>query len=370
MKILHVYKTFLGESYGGIEQSIAQIACSSSHDIEHKVVSLSKNNNEVEIIAHGVPNLCFKQELNLASNGMSLSLLKNFNKLTQNFDLIHYHFPWPWADFMHLYCQIKKPSIVTYHSDIVRQKFLSWLYKPLMYQFLSSVNQIIATSPNYLSTSPVLKKYMNKVKVIPLGLNKNYYPNPTQEEHDFWENKYGKHFFLFIGTMRYYKGLHILLEALKNTNFPVLIVGSGPLENELKLKAQKLHLNQVHFLGQISETSKMVLLKLCIAMLFPSNFRSEAFGISLLEGAMLGKPLISSELGTGTSYINIHNKTGIVIQPNDSDALKHAIQFLWENPKEQARMGKNASDRFQELFTSDKMAKEYKKIYIETINTF
>jgi len=370
MKILHVYKTFFDEGYGGIEQSITQIATSSGVDIQHKVLSLSKINHKLEVISHGILNLNYKKDFNIASNAISFSLLKDFKQVTKDIDLIHYHFPWPWADFMHLFCQIKKPAIVTYHSDIVRQKFLSKLYMPLMYKFLSSVSHIIATSPNYLSTSLVLNKYINKVSVIPLGLNRNNYPPPTNESYDYWKKKYGGKFLLFIGTMRYYKGLHILLDAIKNTNFTVLIVGTGPLEKKLQIQAQHLNLKQIHFLGEISESEKITLLNLCIAVVFPSNIRSEAFGISLLEGAMFGKPLISSEIGTGTSYINIDGSTGIVVPPNDSYSLRNAIQYIWENPHEQKRMGTNAFTRFEELFTAQKMSNSYREIYLKTINNF
>ncbi len=116
-------------------------------------------------------------------------------------------------------------------------------------------------------------------------------------------------------------------------------------------------------MGQVAEKDKIVLLELCLAVLFPSHLRAEAFGISLLEGAMAGKPLISSEIGTGTSYINIHGETGLVVPPGDPLALRNAMQFIWEHPQEAAVMGKNAALRYQELFTGEKMVTEYEKIY-------
>ena len=369
MNILHVYKTFLNDTFGGVEQTIYQMAKANDPRFSHTVLSLSKDWQETEITHEGIKNLCYKENFSIASNSISFSLLRDFNKIAQKTDVIHYHFPWPFADVLHLFWRIKKPSVLTYHSDIVRQQQLLFFYRPLMNRFLSSVDRIVATSPNYLASSLTLQKYKDKVSAIPIGLNKASYPVPTAEQSTYWRNRYGNRFFLFIGVLRYYKGLHILLDALKNTTFPVLIVGTGPLEEELKVYANKLNLTHVHFLGRLSDTDKMALLDLCLSVLFPSHLRSEAFGISLLEGAMMGKPLISAEIGTGTSFINVNGETGFVIPPDDAVALRDAMQFIWDNPRESALMGENAAARYQALFTGDRMVAEYGKVYEDIVSS-
>ncbi|MFT4060079.1 MAG: glycosyltransferase [Legionella sp.] len=365
MNILHVYKTFLNDTFGGVEQTIYQIAKTKNALFNHSVLSLSKNYHNTSAEHHGVKNICYRENFSIASNSISFSLLRDFRRLVAHVDVIHYHFPWPFADIMHLFWRVKKPAVLTYHSDIVRQKQLMFFYRPLMNRFLKSVDKIVATSPNYLESSPVLQKYKHKVATIPIGLDKTYYPEPDKEQCEYWSKRFGNKFFLFIGVMRYYKGLHILLKALQNTQFPVLIVGTGPLEEELKNYAQKLNLTNVHFLGMLSDNDKIVLLNLCTAVIFPSHLRSEAFGITLLEGAMAGKPLISSEIGTGTSYININGKTGFVVPPADADALRQAMQYLWDNPHECITMGLHAQARYQELFTNEKMLLAYEQVYEE-----
>jgi rhamnosyl/mannosyltransferase len=96
--------------------------------------------------------------------------------------------------------------------------------------------------------------------------------------------------------------------------------------------------------------------------------RSEAFGISLLEGARYGKPMISSEIGTGTSFINIDHQTGIVVPPSSPKDLNAAMTYLWNNPDAAARMGLNAFDRYQKLFTADKMCQAYATLYQRLID--
>jgi rhamnosyl/mannosyltransferase len=196
-------------------------------------------------------------------------------------------------------------------------------------------------------------------------LDKAGYPTPSKERLKYWREIVGPKFFLFVGVIRYYKGLHILIEAAKGTDYPIVIVGAGPIEKELKAQASQLGIKNIHFLGQLSDEDKSALLTLCYAVVFPSHLRSEAFGISLLEGAMYGKPMISSEIGTGTSYININRETGLVVQPSDPNAFREAMRMLWENPNIAIAMGKRAEQRYWDLFTADKMAASYATLYKE-----
>ncbi len=365
INILHVYKTFLNDTFGGVEQVIAQIAMTpNTSDYCHTVVSLSKNPGTDTKNCFGIKNIRYRESLNIASNTMSFDLLRDFSRIVEPYDVIHYHFPWPFADLLHGFSRIKKPSVLTYHSDIVRQKKLLFFYRPLMHRFLHAMDYIVATSPNYFATSEVLSQYKSKVRVIPIGLNKENYPIVPLDRDAYWRQRFGDRFFLFVGVLRYYKGLHILLDALKNTNFPVVLVGTGPIEAELKARATALNLNHVHFVGQVSEVDKVALLRLCTSVVFPSHLRSEAFGVSLLEGAMFGKALISAEIGTGTSYINVHEKTGLVVPPDDPIALSQAMFFIWENPDRAKLMGQAAAARYWNLFTGHQMITEYEKIYI------
>jgi rhamnosyl/mannosyltransferase len=228
---------------------------------------------------------------------------------------------------------------------------------------LKSVDSIVATSPNYRVTSDLLQRHQNKVEVIPIGLDRKLYPSVDAERSLYWKNALGDKFFLFVGVLRYYKGLNILLDALALGDLPTVIVGAGPIEYELKVKAESLGLNNVTFLGQVSEEDKVALINLSFAIVFPSHLRSEAFGISLLEGAMYGKPMISSEIGTGTSFINSDQETGIVVSPSSPKDLHAAMSYLWNNPKVAERMGHKAIARYEKLFTADKMCQSYKALY-------
>lgn len=364
MRVLHLFKTYYPESMGGIEQTIFQLCegCQ-PHGIESEVLTLSANPQppRLQVKSHWVHRA--KLNLSLASTGFSLSAFRQFRQLSQNADIIHYHFPWPFMDLLHFSVGLSKPTVVSYHSDIVRQKLLLRLYSPLMHRFLRSVDQIVTASPNYLATSDVLARYHEKTRILPYGLDKASYPAADAAQLGAWQHRFPDGFFLFVGVMRYYKGLHILLDACQGMDYPVVIVGAGPMEKSLRTQAKTLQLTNVHFVGPLPDPDKVALLQLCRALVFPSHLRSEAFGISLLEGAMFGKPMISSEIGTGTSYINIHGETGLVIPPANPTALRDAMQRIWGDTAMAEQMGLAAGRRYWQLFTAERMGEDMAALY-------
>jgi rhamnosyl/mannosyltransferase len=364
MRVLHFYKTAFPETVGGIEQVINQIAIGANKlGIQTDVLSLTSERVERNIEIDGYLAHRARLDFHIASTGFSASVFWRFSQLAKTADVIHYHFPWPFMDVVHFVTRVKKPTIVTYHSDIIRQKHLLKIYRPLKNKFLADVDRIVATSPNYLETSNVLTRFKDKVSIIPIGIDKMTYPVPTQDRLQYWSRIFPSRFFLFVGVIRYYKGLHILVEAAKGTDYPIVIVGAGPIEQELKAQVANLGIRNIHFLGKLNDTDKVSLLMLCYGVLFPSHLRSEAFGVSLLEGAMFGKPMISSEIGTGTTFINIADETGLVVPPSDHLALRQAMQYLWTHPDQAAEMGRRAQDRYLKYFTADRMAEAYVKLY-------
>ena len=369
MRILHFYKTSFPDTIGGVEQTINQIARGAAKfGVETDVLSLTGERDTSTIDIDGYRTHRARLNFELASTGFSWSAFPRFAQLARAADLVHYHFPWPFMDIVHFATQMRKPTVVTYHSDIIRQKSLLRLYRPVQQRFLASVDRIVATSPNYLATSGVLERFANKVDVIPIGLDKTTYPTPAADRVASWRQRLGDKFYLFVGAIRYYKGLHILLEAARGLDYPIVIVGAGPIEVELKAQAASLGLTNIRFLGHLPDADKVALLQLCYAVVFPSHLRSEAFGVSLLEGAMYGKPLISSEIGTGTTYINIADETGLVVAPSEPAALRQALVALWNDPARAAAMGRRAEARYWRHFTADQMVRSYIKLYGDLIN--
>ncbi len=368
MKTLNVYRTYFPDPPGGLQEAIRQICLSTQKfDIQNEIFTLSKKPTPRLIQAPEATIYREKSWMAPASCDIGgIKAFMEFNRLSASADLIHLFHPWPFAELLNLVVNKSKPRLLTYISDVVRQKQLGKIYLPLMNKTLDNVDLIVANCPNYVKTSPVLSKtkFEHKIKVIPLGIDQASYPvidNPIESLHRFHFDK-TKPFFLFVGVLRYYKGLHTLLEAAKNTSQAIVIAGSGPEEARLKQMAAELQLSNVFFIGSITNEEKVALLKLCTALILPSHLRSEAYGMVLVEASMYGKPMISCEIGTGTSFVNLHHQTGFVVAPENPTQLSDAIHQL-SDVSTSTTFGIQARQRYDELFSGIALGKAYSDAY-------
>src|SRR5262245_10062711 len=226
MKVLHFYKTYLPDAHGGAQQVIYEICEGTKrYGIDCEVLALTSHESDTHMV--GRHRVHFQRRVaKFASTDLSMSAVGRFRELAANADVVHYHFPWPMMDVAHFLVLHGKPSVVTYHSDIVRQRFLYSFYRPIMHKFLASAATIVATSAAYVRTSPVLRRYRDKVRVIPIGIDDAPLRHPDPALLQRWRAKVGSGFFLFIGVARYYKRLDVLLEAARGTGMPVVIAGA------------------------------------------------------------------------------------------------------------------------------------------------
>ena len=369
MRVLHVYKTYLPETFGGSEQVIRQLCDGTTRlGIENEILTLTAQRAPSVSQYEGQRVHRLPRTIEIASTGFATALIPTLARLAPQFDLIHYHYPWPFMDLAHFAARVQKPSLVSYHADIFRQKNLLKLYRPLQHRFLQSVARIVTTSPNYFASSKTLQRYRDKVVMITYGLDRALYPAPTSALLDQWRTRCGTRFFLFVGVLRYYKGLQFLLDAVAETDMPVVIVGAGLEEQALRQQAMRRGHRNVLFVGAVSDEDKIALLTLCHAFVFPSHLRTESFGISMLEAAMFGKPMISCEIGSGTSYINLDGETGLVVPPHDAAALGAAMRRLWHDSALAQTMGARAALRYQKIFTAETMARRYVALYHEVVD--
>ena len=356
-RVLHCYRTFYPESQGGLEQVILELAQKTDRC---GVLTLADVPAQHKL--HGqLPVLSKKRWLSIASCCIGPGLIRALYRLKPS--LLHFHFPWPFGDLAYLLAGRSRPLVITYHSDIVRQRFLGALYRPLMKRFLARADRIVATSQNYVESSPILAAYKDKVEVIPLGISEQGYPELSNDWLAATEQRFGRDFVLFVGVLRYYKGLEFLIRAAAGQPYRVVIAGKGPELGRLKAMAQELGAKNIVFAGFVSDEEKVALMRLCRAVVFPSHLRSEAFGVTLIEGLMYGKPLISCEIGTGTSFVNLDGETGHVIPPASPAALSDAMADLMSDSTKAERMGRAGRMRYEKLFTGERMAAAYQELY-------
>lgn len=368
MRVLHFYRTYLPETQGGAEEAIHQICLATKKlGVENRVLSLARVSQKTEIQREEAFVVQVPLQMEPASCSMGVETFREYREQARWADVIQVHYPWPFADLVHVVSGVQKPVVVTYHSDIIRQNLLEKLYSPLRALFFRKVNRFVATSPNYLESSKLLQGLSERSDVIPLGLDPASYSPPSAEACDHVVSHYGEGFFLFVGVLRYYKGLRFLVDAAAQTGLPVVIAGHGPEQQALRDQARASGAKSIKFTGFVSDDVKQALMANAKAVVFPSCERSEAFGVTLLEGQMHGLPLITCDIGTGTSYVNRHGETGIVIPACDSKALAEAMQEIEQSPVRAREMGLAGRERFNSLFSGDQVGERYLGVYRQVL---
>ena len=294
---------------------------------------------------------------------ISFDFFRLFKKLVKSVDIVDFHHPFPLGDLAILLSKPKK-FVVHYHSDIVRQKILAPFLKPLTLNTLRKSDIILVSNPNLIKTSSYLRRFKNKCRVVPFGIDFNALSmGIKQEKIDKIKNKYGA-FVLFVGRLNYYKGLQYLIEAVKDIGINLVIIGEGSQEEALKKIVSELGTQEkVYFLPFQKREDLINFYQAAEVFALPSIFRSEAFGIVLIEAMACATPLVSTELGTGTSWVNQDGKTGFVVPPKDSNALKIAIKQIIENKELAQKMSQAGIDRAKEKFDLETMLIDVEKIY-------
>ena len=294
---------------------------------------------------------------------LSFSFLKLFRKLRNNYQILDFHQPFPLADLALFLFPARAKIVVHYHSDIVRQKFFKIFVEPFILNTLKKAEKIIVSNPNLVKTSPILRKFQKKCVVIPFGVEVSKFQNVDIEEVKRIRKRYGR-FVLFVGRLSYYKGVEYLIEAMKGISAKLVIVGKGQESSKLRNLVEKLKIaDRIFFLPFQSEEKLIQFYHACSVFVLPSIYRSEAFGIVLIEAMACGKPIISTELGTGTSWVNQHKKTGLIVKPKDVAGLKRAIKELLDNKEIAQEYGSNALQRVKEYFSLRGMIEKTKEIY-------
>jgi glycosyltransferase involved in cell wall biosynthesis len=284
-------------------------------------------------------------------------------------DIIHLHLPNPAALIAYLMSGRRGPLVLTWHSDLVRQKLLSRVLAPLHRWFVRNATQCIATSPDYVESSPILSVRQEDCRVIPYGIPLERFAEPGNAA-DKLRHRYGPRIVLAVGRLIYYKGFEYLIRAMARIDGKLILIGEGPLHSRLELIANEMGVRErVFFTGEIDNQKLAPYYYAADVFVLPSVERTEAFGIVQLEAMACGKPIVNTRLSTGVPFVSIDGVTGITVPPRDPIALAQAITRLLDDADLRARYGAAGIRRVRSEFTANRMATRTLAIYREIISS-
>jgi rhamnosyl/mannosyltransferase len=286
-------------------------------------------------------------------------------------DIVHVHVPNPMAAAAVLAARPRGKLIVMYHSDIIRQKRLFELYRGIDEAFLSRAEAIIATAPENVEHSPVLSRFRDKTRVIPLGVEPGDFEMTPRREERVRElrERFGPRVVFFVGRHVYYKGIDHLIRAMKGVDAHLVLGSDGPLTPELGRLTRSLGLSsRVTFAGRIADEDLPCFYHASDIFCLPSVARSEAFGIVQLEAMACGVPVVSTRLTTGVVYVNQDGVTGVTVPPADSAALTGALNRLLGDKALRRKLGRQGRERVHREFTHDINARRTLELYAEVLS--
>lgn len=371
MRILHISKYY--EPFkGGIEKVILELA-SGSVKAGHEVVVLSSNVDwrYKEDMIEGVKVVRLPRMGVAFSQPLTMSFLWKAKKWMEWADVVQVHTPNPLAELSFMVQDVKKPLVATYHCDVVRQKALYKVYEPVSDKLLARADKITVSTPNHVEYSKPLQDYKNKIEVIPFGVRaKHAQKTMAVNEHlKKIKDELGD-YFLFVGRLVPYKGVDVLLHAMRQVKENLVVIGQGPRWEAWYMLAQDLGVaDRVRLIGRVDDDNEFgAYIHGCHSLVLPSIDESEAFGIVLIEAMSCGKPVITTKLKSGVPWVNDKGVTGLEVMPKDAEGLAKALNTLGQDHDLRLKMGEAAKKRFQTMFQVDTMVNSYLNLYMNCID--
>lgn len=300
-----------------------------------------------------------------AATMIAPSMITTFRRICCNYDIVHVHHPDPMAAVTLWLSGYKGKVVLHWHSDILKQRILLKLYRPLQDWLLRRADLIIGTSPVYLKESPFLKHVQDKTICLPIGVSAIV---PDEAAVEKLGQRYGGKKIVFsLGRLVPYKGFTHLIDAARylSNDYVVLIGGTGTLRKKLEKKIRRLGLeNKVMLLGRIPKNELPAYFGASKVFCLPSVQKTEAFGIVQIEAMSCGKPVVATRIPhSGVAWVNQHGVSGLNVTPGNARELAQAIQHIADDDAVYEQYAVSAKNRYQDLFTKERMIDNSLRIY-------
>ena len=353
LRVLHIGK-FYPPSRGGIESLMEQTLIG-LRDQGVSVSGLVFNERDTETLVEvrdGILITRLGSVFDIAGSPINFTLARH--TISSNTNIVHLHWPNPSALLAFLASGSRAKLVFAYHSDIIRQKFLGLMFAPFLIAGLRRASSILVTSRAMIDASPYLRPLRHKCVRIPYGIDVESPSTSQVVESEEIRRRFPGPIILGVGRLVYYKGFKYLIQAMRDIDATLLIVGDGPLRSELcNLANETGILGKVHLLGKLEDVRPYYLAADVFAL--PSVARSEGFGIVQLEAMADSIPVVNTRLSSTVPYVSLNEKTGITVSPSDVNSMALALRKLLENSKLNKQFGHAGMLRYRQEFHTDVM---------------
>lgn len=361
LRVLQVGK-FYAPYRGGMETYLKHLCDELRHAVDVEVLVANTTPATVHDVVDSVPVTRVASRGRVRATSIAPGYFREIARSPA--DVVHLHAPNPIAELALLAAPRRAKTVVTWHADVVRQRVLGRLYRPVSRRLLARADAICVATPSLVRASPVLPDFAGKCRTCTFGVDLEALRADEQAVAAVRAGHGGRPIVLGVGRLVYYKGFDVLVEAMHGLDATCLLAGDGECRPALARRIRALGLEgRVHLLGEQADLRP--LFAACDVFVLPSTHRSEAFGIVQLEAMAFRKPVVSTRLGTGVDWVNAHGLTGLTVPPGDAGALRDAIATLLASPALRARLGANGRRRVEQEFTTARAAEAVLAVYGE-----
>lgn len=363
LRVLQVGK-FYPPDEGGMETHLEGLCLHMRAHADLEVLVASRTRHTVHEVIDGVPVTRVGTLATVRSAPICPEL--RWRIRDSRADIVHLHHPNPSAFLSYLLSGHRGRLIVTYHSDVVQQRLLNMIYEPIVRAVLQRADAIIVSSQEYLETSPMLERYVDRCVVIPMAIDPERFALADAAAVAAIRQTYGDRVILTVGRLVYYKGLEFLVRAMPEIRAHALVVGQGPMRDPLEAEARGLGVaGRVTFLGHVPDTAPYY--HAADVFVLPSHLRSEAFGIVQLEAMASGVPVVNTRIPSGVPGVSVDGLTGITVAPGDPGALAVAVNALFDEPTRARAMGDAGRRRVAERYSLEGMTERTLALYARVL---
>lgn len=311
------------------------------------------------------------------------AVLPSLYQRLKGFDLVHLHYPFfGGAEPVIVRKALRHDQglVMTYHMDAVADGVRGAIFeahKHVLFPWIvNRCDRVLVSSKDYFESSALAKitSVKDRVEIHPFGVDlKTFSPGEENLLKRELNIPSSVPVLVFVGGLdkaHSFKGLPILFEALKDIvePFHLVIVGGGELRATYESLVGRYKLgSRVIFVGSVSDEELPRYYRLGNIHVFPSTRRAEAFGLVALEAAATGIPTIASGL-PGVRSVVLDGETGLLVSPEDVDALKKAIQLLLTRTDVRERFGHSARLHAEAHFAWEPLITQLEQTYKSVLN--
>jgi glycosyltransferase involved in cell wall biosynthesis len=366
MRVLQIGK-FYPPHVGGIESHLETLCGQLRRHADIKVIVANDTRSVCREEVEGIQLARMGKLFEVAGAPVCVGMIREIRRIDA--DIVHLHTPNPTGALAYLASRHRGRLVVTWHSDILRQRILKRLFQPIQKHILRLASVIVVASENYLRTSRPLADYRFKCRVIPYGIRLERFDRVQDPRVDEIRRRYGPRIVLAVGRMVYYKGFEHLIRAMRRISGTLILIGDGPLRKALEIQSASLGIDsRVTFVRELQDDAIASYYNAADVFVLPSTARTEAFGIVQIEAMASGTPVVNTNLDSGVPTVSVHSLTGLTVPPANPELLAQAINKLLDDTTLRNLYGHNAKQRAQSQFSASAMSNAVLSLYRQVMD--